>query len=90
MPLGLIQVGQHCLQASRQGHHFGGGSLGQPVQPVHMLVRHHHDVAAGVGKRIQDDEVVLAPIDDERLLVVARGQKLAENAAVGFVHSRDV
>ena len=45
-----------------------------------MLVGHDHGVSRGVGVGVQDDEVKLATVDDEGLLVIAGAQQIAENA----------
>ena len=50
------------------------------MQAVEMLVGNDHAVSRGVGKGIEDDEVVLAAMDDQRLLVIAGAQQFAKNA----------
>ena len=35
-----------------------------------MSVGHDHHVAGGVGKDVEDDEIVLAAIHDERLAII--------------------
>ena len=37
-------------------------------------------VAGGVGKGVEDDEIVFAAIDDQRLLIITGAQQFAEDA----------
>ena len=48
-----------------------------------------HQMAGGVGELVQQDEGVLAAVDDQALLVVACG-RIAEDTAGFLVRLRDV
>ena len=46
-----------------------------------MLVGDDHDMPRGVRVGVEDDEIMLSAMDDERLLVVAGVQQFAKNAS---------
>ncbi len=82
--VGVVEFAQDVLHALRERHHFVGGFWWQFLQFVQMGVGDDHHVAGRVGIRIQNDEAVLAAIDDERFLVVAGFRGVAEDAARGL------
>src|ERR1035437_6257715 len=51
------------------------------MQAVEMLVRHNHGVSRGERKGIQDDDVILATVHSQRLLVVSGSYQFAEDAS---------
>jgi len=65
---------------SRQAHHLQQGFLRHILQSGDVLERHHHDVAIGVGKTVEDDEIVFCPVDDQVFPVVGAARGDAEDA----------
>jgi hypothetical protein len=64
MPSGVVEFAQHGFHALRERHHFIGGFDRQLLQFVEVSVGDDHHVAGRVGIRVQDDEAMLAAIDD--------------------------
>ena len=62
------------------------------MEPVEVLVRNDHAVAAGVGISVEDNEIVLSAMDDQRPGIVAGVQQGAEDArtAGGDIDRADV
>jgi hypothetical protein len=58
-PWGIDAI-KNALRLLRQIHEFVRGREGQCGQSVEMRVRHHHDVARGVGECIKADEAMFA------------------------------
>ena len=88
--VGVVEFAQDCLHALRQRHHFIRGFWRELLQFVEVRVGDDHHVAGSVGKRIQDDEALLAAIDDESFGVVACLHGVAEDAASRLLGGRDV
>src|SRR6266446_7019263 len=54
----MVKIAQNDLHSLGEGHHFlrcGGGEF---VELVQVSVGHEHDVAVGVGERIENDVTV--------------------------------
>jgi hypothetical protein len=56
---------------------IGGG--GKFVQAVEVLIGDNHAMSRGVGKRVEDYEVVFSAVKDQGLPVVARAQQFAKD-----------
>ena len=85
----LIGCGEGFLDALRELHHFiecgrgAGGELGD------VRVGNDHDVAGCVGIAIENDEAVIAAMDDERLIVASAGEGVTEDA-IGWRRADDL
>ena len=55
----MVDRAQVFFALARQAHHFEQGFVRQFLERGDVLVGHHHDVAVGVGKAVEDDEIVL-------------------------------
>lgn len=53
-----------------------------------MLVGHDHDVSAGIGKGVDDDEIMLAAVDNSGAFVVF-WKPVTEDAAVILMSGGD-
>jgi len=80
--VGRVNLAQHAFHLLAEGHHFISCSGGQLLQFIEMSEWHHHHMAGGVGKAVQDDVAVLSPMDDLGLGVGKFGE-LAEDTAIG-------
>ena len=88
--VGVVEFAQDRLHALRELHHFIRGFRWEFLQLVEMRVGHNHYVAGRVGKRIQDDEAMLAAMHDAGFGVVARINRVTENAARCLLSGRDI
>src|SRR2546422_3710131 len=66
-----IKLLQRSDDALRELHHFGQRLGLRPCNTFEMLIRRHHRMARGVGKQVQDNEIVCASKHNESLGVVA-------------------
>src|SRR5215831_20557092 len=80
--LGAVRVLKRYLNALRQGHHFGEHSWIGARQVGRVRVRNDHDVTAGIGVTIQNDEVFFSTEGYERLWIIVGFESTAENTAI--------
>jgi len=87
--IGLIGCGEGLFDALRELHHFIECGRGAGGQFGDVGVGNDHDVAGCVGIAIENDEAVLAAMDDERLIVASAGEGVTENA-IGWRRADDL
>ena len=78
--VGMVEFAQDGFHALRERYHFAGGFRWQLSQFVEVRVGNDHHVAGCVGKRVQDDEAMLATIDDAHFRVVTSIHRITEDA----------
>jgi hypothetical protein len=88
--LGAIGFFQGDLDALGQDHHFGERFWICRWQVGGVLVGNDHHVAGRIRKRVEDDEILDAAKNDERLMIVIQGDCGAEDAAFVFRRVGDV
>ena len=71
-PCGFIGFAEGGLTALRQIHHLVGSFLGGSVQFTEMFVRNNQQMTADVGIKIENDEIVLGPVENEISFVLLR------------------
>ena len=72
----------------RQRHHLGGHLGLDVLEAADVLEGSHHQVAVRVREEVEDHEAALAPVDDQRLAVVALLGLGAEDALVAVLARR--
>ena len=78
--IGAVGGAQVLFAVPRQAHHLQQRFLRQVLEPGDVLERHHHDVAIGVWKAVENDEIATGPVDDEVRPVVTASGSGAEDA----------
>jgi len=87
--VGGIDLAEDVFGFLCEGHHFLSGLGGHLLKFVQVGVGDDHEVAGGVGKFVQHDEVVRGAVNDKRFAVVGFGL-VAENAAGHFVSGGNI
>ena len=75
----MVDRAQVFFALPRQAHHLEQRFFRQFLQRGDVLIRDYHDVAIGVWKSVEDDEIVLRAMDDQSLLVVGTARGGAED-----------
>ena len=88
--VGVVEVAQDGFHPLGEGHHLIRGFGREFAQFVQVRVGHDHDVSRSVGIGVQDDEAMLAAINNARLLVVVCLNGVAEYASRSFLSGGNV
>ena len=88
--IGVVNIAQYGLEALGKRHHFIGGLGREVAKLIEVGVGHDHHVAGGVGIGVEDNEAVLAAMNDEGFLVVVGFHGGAEDATDSLLGSGDV
>jgi len=75
----MVDCAQVFFALPGQAHHFEQRFFRQFLQCGDVLIRDYHHVAVGVWKAVEDDEIVLRPMDDQSLLSVGTARGGAED-----------
>ena len=86
----MVELAQHRLHPLRKADHLVRGFGRQFLQFVQMRVRHDHHVPGRIRIRIQNDEAMLAAMNNISLGVVFLLWRIAEHASGGLFRGRDV
>ncbi len=88
--VGVVELAQDGFHALRKRHHLDGRFGWEFAKFVEMRVRDDHHVSRRVRKSIQDDEAVLAAVNDQCLGVIVSFHGVAEDASGGLLGGRNV